>query len=54
MAKYTMELREIFTTSKFVPALYIRYDVEGWFKDYALSDYLTSAQKDSKEENGIW
>lgn len=54
MAKYTMELREIFTTSKFVPALYTRQQVEGWFKDYNLEDYLTSDQIDVIEEAGIW
>lgn len=54
MAKYTMELRELFTTSKFVPAIYTRSDVEGWFKDYNLEDYLTQSQIDLIEENGIW
>lgn len=54
MAKYTMELREIFTTSKFVPALYTRQQVEGWFKDYNINEYLTSDQIDVIEEAGIW
>lgn len=54
MAKYTMELREIFTTNKFVPALYTRETVEGWFKDYELSNYLTQDQIDVIEEAGIW
>lgn len=54
MAKYTMELNEIFTTSKFVPALYSRNDVEGWFKDYELSDYLTSEQIQIITNNGVW
>ena len=54
MAKYTMELNEIFTTSKFVPALYTRSDVEEWFKSYNLEDYLTSEQINLIEENGIW
>lgn len=54
MAKYTMELREIFTTSKFVPALYTRQDVEGWFKDYNISYYLTQDQIDVIEESGLW
>ena len=54
MAKYTMELREIFTTCKFVPTLYTRENVEGWFKDYNLEDYLTQSQIDVIEENGIW
>lgn len=54
MAKYTMELREIFTTSKFVPALYTRQQVEGWFKDYNINEYLTTDQIDVIEEAGIW
>ena len=54
MAKYTMELREIFTTTKFVPALFTRNEVEGWFKDYELSNYLTQDQIDVIEETGIW
>ena len=54
MAKYTMELREIFTTSKFVPALYTRNDVEGWFKDYNIEDYLTEEQINVINETGLW
>lgn len=54
MAKYTMELREIFTTTKFVPALFTRNEVEGWFKDYELSNFLTQDQIDVIEETGIW
>lgn len=54
MAKYTMELREIFTTSKFVPALYTRETVEGWFKDYNIEDYLTEEQINVINETGLW
>ena len=54
MAKYTMELREIFTTSKFVPALYTRETVEGWFKNYNIEDYLTTEQINVINENGLW
>lgn len=54
MAKYTLELREIFTTSKFVPALYSREEVESWFKNYNISNYLTEDQIDVIEETGLW
>lgn len=54
MAKYTMELREIFTTTKFVPSLYTREAVEGWFKDYNLEDYLTTEQISVIETTGLW
>lgn len=54
MSKYTMELRELFTPIKFNPPFYTRSEVEGFFKDYQLSDYLTQDQIDVIEETGIW
>ena len=54
MSKYTMELRELFTPIKFNPPLYTKEQVEGFFKDYELSDYLTSEQIEVIEEAGIW
>ena len=54
MSKYTMELRELFTTAKFNSPLYTRQQVEGWFKDYELSDYLTQDQIDVINEAGTW
>ena len=54
MSKYTMELREIFTPIKFNPPLYTRSEVEGWFKDYELSDYLTQNQISTIDRAGIW
>lgn len=47
MSKYTTELR-------FVCASYSRPIVEGWFKDYELSDYLTPTQIEVIENAGIW
>ena len=44
MSKYTMELRELFTPIKYNPPLYTKAEVEGFFKDYELSDFLTSDQ----------
>ena len=54
MSKYTFELRELFEPIKFNPPLYTRSDIEGWFKDYELSDYLTQEQIDVINEAGIW
>lgn len=54
MSKYTMELRELFTPIKYSPTLYTREQVEGFFKDYELSDFLTSEQIEVIEEAGIW
>ena len=54
MAKYTLELRELFEPIKFNPPLYSRDDVESWFKDYELTDYLTQEQINVIEENNIW
>lgn len=47
MSKYTIEIRKIIN-------LLSREEVESWFKDYELSDYLTSAQIDVINKNGLW
>ena len=54
MSKYTMELRELFTPIKFNPPLFTKEQVEDFFKDYELSDFLTSEQINTIEEAGIW
>lgn len=54
MSKYTMELRELFTPVKFNPPLYTREQVEGWFKDYELSNYLTQDQINVINDAGTW
>lgn len=54
MAKYTMELRELFTPIKFNPPLYTREEVEGFFKDYELIEYLTPEQIDVINSTNIW
>ena len=54
MSKYTLELRELFEPIRFNPPLYTKADIEGWFKDYQLSDYLTQEQIDVINEAGIW
>ena len=54
MSKYTFELRELFEPIKFNPPLYTRDEIEGWFKDYKLTDYLTQNQIDTINEYGVW
>ena len=54
MSKYTMELRELFTPIKFNPPIYTREQVEGFFKDYELTDYLTTEQIETITEAGVW
>lgn len=54
MAKYTFELRELFEPIKFNPPLYTRGDIEGWFKDYELEDYLTGEQISVIMKANIW
>lgn len=45
---YTMTLYEIINN------FYTREEVENWFKNYELSDFLTQEQIDVIEEAGIW
>ena len=47
MSKYTFELRRLFD-------FYTRETVEGWFKDYELTDYLTQDEIDVINERGTW
>lgn len=54
MSKYTFELRELFEPIKFNPPLFTRGQVEDFFKDYELSDYLTQEQIDVINSAGIW
>lgn len=45
---YTMTLYEIINN------FYTRSEVEGWFKDYELTDYLTTEQIQTITTNGLW
>lgn len=47
MSKYTFELRRVID-------LFDRNTVEGWFKNYELSDFLTQDEIDVIEERGTW
>ena len=54
MSKYTMELRKLFEPITFNPPIYSREEVEGFFKNYELRDYLTQEQIDTINETGLW
>ena len=54
MAKYTLELRELYTPIKFNPPLFTENDIKGWFMDYDLTDYLTEDEIEVITERGIW
>lgn len=49
MSRYTTRLMDIWEQGYFT-----REDVEGWFKDYELTDYLTQEQIDVINERGTW
>ena len=54
MSKYTMELRETFEPIRYNPPPFTRSEVEGWFKDYELTDFLTTEQISVITSTGIW
>ena len=54
MSKYTMELRELFTPIKYNPPLFTREQVEDFFKDYELIEYLTPEQIEVIESSNVW
>ena len=54
MSKYTIELRQLFESSFYNPQLYTRNEIENWFKDYELTDYLTEEQITSINNYGVW
>lgn len=47
-SNYTITLYELINN------FYTRSEIESWFEDYELSDYLTQDQIDVVTENGIW
>lgn len=54
MAKYTFELRELFEPIIYDPPVYTRAEVEGFFKDYELEDYLTKEQISVIMNANVW
>ena len=47
MSKYTIELRKVCD-------IYTRKEVENWFKDYNLEDYLSQEEIDIINQRGTW
>lgn len=54
MSKYTIELRELFTPIRYNPPLYTREEVEDFFKDYNIAEYLTPEQIEVIESTNVW
>lgn len=54
MSKYTIELRKLFEPITYTPPIFTRAEVEGFFKDYQLTDYLTPSQIEVINETGVW
>lgn len=54
MADYTIMLKDLFTPNRFGHSYFTRAQVESWFMDYELSDYLTHEQIEKIEAAGMW
>ena len=54
MADYTIKLKDLFLPDRFGNQYYTREQVEGWFKDYELSDYLSPDKIAIIERAGMW
>lgn len=54
MSKYTFMLKDLFLSNKFAPPLYTRKEVESWFSDYNLEDFLTQEQISQIMKFGVW
>lgn len=54
MADYTIRLKDLFLPDRFGNQHFTREEVEGWFKDYELSDYLSPDKIAIIENAGMW
>lgn len=54
MADYTILLKDLFTPNRFGFSYFTRAEVESWFMDYELSDYLTQEQIQKITAAGMW
>lgn len=54
MADYTILLKDLFTPNRFGFSYFTRAEVESWFMDYELSDYLTAEQIEKITKAGMW
>lgn len=54
MADYTIRLKDLFSPDIYGNSLYTREEVESWFKDYELTDYLMPSQIEKITAAGMW
>ena len=54
MADYTMALKDLFTPNRCGFSYFTRAEVESWFMDYELSDFLTQEQIEKITAAGMW
>ena len=54
MNSYTFKLSDLFLESSYFPAIYTRDEIESWFMDYELSDFLTPEQIEQIEKYRVW
>ena len=54
MADYTIMLKDLFTPNRNGISMFTRQQVEGWFMNYNLSDYLTAEQIQVIQTAGMW
>lgn len=54
MSDYTFRLSDLFLETSYSPPLYTREEIEGWFMDYELSDFLTPEQIEILDKYNVW
>ena len=54
MNSYTFKLSDLFLESAYYPAIYTRDEIEGWFMDYELEDFLTPEQIEILTKYRVW
>lgn len=54
MGDYTIRLKDLFLPDRFGNQYYTREQVEGWFSDYELSDYLSQDKIQKIQQAGMW
>ena len=54
MADYTIRLGDLFAKNRFGHSYFTREEVESWFMDYNVLDYLTQEQWNQVQSSGMW
>lgn len=54
MNNYTFKLSDLFLETSYSPPLYTREEIERWFMDYELSDFLTPEQIEILNKYNVW